>query len=753
MSAGRLSGRSNLDQASGARMWHLARAPRTLWLGLLCSLALLPHVSLAQSSQSGEPPTSRLEETVEVRMIQTVLSVIDKDVSDYASVRQIPKDDFIIKLDGKELSPDQKARTVIDELCDETTTPSAVQKALGRKIPDRPLILLVDFNYLDAQGRFNVARALREAAGAARDSQVEYKIYGYTRDLEILTPTKGFVKDPAQLLIAAQRVEDTAYTNRNATGASEFEIQDREGSGSSSQPGSSRGLGISAPELASSPSGSGSLDDSSGQSQAFETSLFDEIGPEADFNPSASLGAIERIMVIHSSIPWLKTVVLFSSEEFGFADPQREENEIQDLLQDRKGYKFWPVVAGGLSEEGFSSRILSSLAGNTGGHTTRGTGELYRAIAGASEQLSCYYLISVPVAVATGSEEYKLTVQLDREGKDAETAAKYFRYNLDWDRKTIRLRDPASRQRELRMAALFSPDDFPDPPMAVTIDYPSDEAGSEPDADVAAGDDRRRDKQKTKRKKAAAEMRVRFRVRLSDLDWGETGDEFLPSKSNYSARFIPALVVEHYDERGSRVVCEFDVEKEGRFRTSKLEVSFKGGRPREEDPLAISAEFSCPVRKPPEGLYVARGIITDLVSQKIAAGRSSVFLQENDGDRWTVLTPRIETVTNREVIWHSASRKTTWDRDRNDAWRELATHEAASVDDRVALCYVLCGPRHETPEGSIEHVLFRRKDGEVKLEYFLDAGVLDVGEEMSIGKKSFCPQARVLIEPYTITEP
>jgi len=71
----------------------------------------------------------------------------------------------------------------------------------------------------------------------------------------------------------------------------------------------------------------------------------------------------------------------------------------------------------------------------------------------------------------------------------------------------------------------------------------------------------------------------------------------------------------------------------------------------------------------------------------------------------------------------------------------------------VALCYVLCGPRHETPEGSIEHFLYRRKDGGVKLEYFLDAGVLDVGEEMSIGKKSFCPQARVLIEPYTITEP
>lgn len=141
-------------------------------------------------------------EQVDVAIVQVDVSVIDPKSNSRASVRGLTAADFDVRVDGRPLGAEERAALIVDEMC------SAVEAA------QRPVIVAVDFNYVDAAGRDRVAEALDRIADAPVPG-LAYKFYGLTREVRALSD--GFVSDPAAIRKVAGLVRATDFVGDRAS--------------------------------------------------------------------------------------------------------------------------------------------------------------------------------------------------------------------------------------------------------------------------------------------------------------------------------------------------------------------------------------------------------------------------------------------------------------------------------------------------------------------------------------------------------
>lgn len=188
---------------------------------VLSSIVLLFSLAFATAEDPPKAPergqgavvTTDLVERAEVKLVQVDVSVIDPKKSSVASVPDVPLEAFDIRLDGKKLTEEQAALLKLDRICGPAT--ATVPGPEGPQEVRRPIVVVVDFNYVDAQGRERVADAIDKiGAGAAGQPEV-YKIYGLTRQVRALTAS--FTRDAAEIRGAAEIIRKTAWRGEPTT--------------------------------------------------------------------------------------------------------------------------------------------------------------------------------------------------------------------------------------------------------------------------------------------------------------------------------------------------------------------------------------------------------------------------------------------------------------------------------------------------------------------------------------------------------
>lgn len=181
-----------------------ASLPRPI-IGFLSATALL--ATSASAPPGGQTAATGLQEQVEVRLIQVTVSVTDPKSDSHRSVPGLTLDQFEIRVDGRALTPDERTKIYFDPICEEVG--GAPRKGPAGEPVQRPLIAVLDFNYLDAAGRRKAADALDWLADSARDQRLTVKVYGLTRQVRPLTD--GFTNSRDAIRRAAQIVRETSY--------------------------------------------------------------------------------------------------------------------------------------------------------------------------------------------------------------------------------------------------------------------------------------------------------------------------------------------------------------------------------------------------------------------------------------------------------------------------------------------------------------------------------------------------------------
>lgn len=424
------------------------------------------------------------------------------------------------------------------------------------------------------------------------------------------------------------------------------------------------------------------------------------------YSPQSTLAALEGLLQAHASLPGRKALLLFSSPRFRFPEAEADKLErslrgVLDLAQ--PGFSIWTVDVEGLGGGG-SSELLSSLAGDSGGKALRNVGDLAQAFEGAGEQLSCYYLFSLPVPAVAGATSHTLRVSLDTE-----------RFKELWGLRVmspsrVAIESQAARMTRRRVAALLSPDDFARPPVTATLDFPSTRQGKEV-------------------------LFARFRVPLSELTWIP-----LPG-GGVGSRLLVDAVVQRDSGAGLEPVCEIGAESLG-------ELALRLPRTPPENPrVGLTIELPCAYRK--DGIHVARGVVTDLEAGSAGAGRSTVVFSRGGREEWAAMAARVEAASGLDLVWRpglDAAKKETG----RGAFRVVSEERPADPGDRVSLSYVLCGPKREEAVRRVRHLLVGTRPGGEETLVPLPAEALHLAE--AEGPASFCSQARVSIPEYTLEE-
>jgi VWFA-related protein len=669
-------------------------------------------------SQEGGPVDSGAREEIQVRMVQVDVSVIDPKGDSFRSVPDLTADHFDIRLDGEPLTEAQRRQLRLDHICDETVVEMPSRTVDDLPLGVRPIVALIDFNYLDAAGRHKVAAAIDSLAETPGERGETYKIYGLTQQLRMMTD--GFTRDAEQLRAVAEEVRRTAWRERPAEAGRTDEVA-RESVEPELDQEARRIAGLGprresgAPLELSDLLGQGSVFGRIGGADVLQIEASSEISAIFDnftpYNAIASVGALEAVMRAHTYIPGRKIIVLFTTESFRIPDESRMRKNIDGVRAlARQGFAIWTVEVEGISvRQSGRSELISALAQDTGGHSVRKTGRLERAFQGARQQMSCYYLFSVPVPTGVeGTDRMLLSVGLDTDAHP--------------DLWGLRVIAPTQvtvpdREQELenrRVAALLSPDDFDSPPVDVLLDYPVTMDGREV-------------------------LPVRLRVPLDRLNWERTRPN-----GPYTARVLVDAVAERQTSRGRQPFCSIGSEKVG-----TLELRLPA--PPAEGSAGLAVELPCPLDE--RGLLTARGAITDLSRSAAGAGRSSVYVGEVHGsETWQVIEPRVEAASGRDFWWYPGAESAVKDRARR-AWRPIAAPDGEDVSeadpgDRLALSYVLCGPDRAAVGEAISHALTRRRpDGSIEVFQAFGGGALDLGKPT---EGAFCAAARLTVPEYTL---
>ncbi|RMG46439.1 MAG: hypothetical protein D6718_05595 [Acidobacteria bacterium] len=602
-------------------------------------------------------------EAVEVRLVQVPVSVIDPRSGGYASVSGLGPEAFELRVDGKRVAPD---RLIVDEICGRAS----------ERI--RPVFVIVDFNYLDGRARIKVAEALASLAARAASLPASFQVYGLTRQLRALTPEP--TRDREALERAAEAIRRTAYRQR--------------------PPGPDIGAESEADALFPGASRRGDVDEFRpsyelfGRSEPAGAAVSSFLSAEArladfwtqarsPYHPASSLAAIEAVMRAHADTPGRKIVLLFTSEAFRF--PSDDElhpatRAIRELAG--RGYSIWTVDTEGLSRSGSSgSKLLSSLARDTGGALIRKLGDLSKAFDGPVEQLSCYYLLSwKQPAPSRRTERFQLTVKL-RSDRDRSL----------WGLRvvapgTLTLVDPITRLRGLRIGALLAPQDYPRPPVDVALDFPR------PAGEIAV-------------------MPFRVRVPLKDLTWLPAPD------GGVQSRLVTDAVVEQATRAGIEILCQFGADRRGGMLGLVLPRP-----PAPSDPGALAIGMECPVKRP-KGLVSARAAATDLAARTVGGGRASVTLGDSDTSAWHAFGPRVETASGRDLVWRPGMKTAKRDVERS-SWAFLPERDAASPEDRLALAYLLCGPDLSRAAQEVRHALVAAQGDATRIVMSFDSSAI-----------------------------
>ncbi|MDQ7087564.1 MAG: hypothetical protein Q9Q13_06770 [Acidobacteriota bacterium] len=351
-----------------------------------------------------------------------------------------------------------------------------------------------------------------------------------------------------------------------------------------------------------------------------------------------------------------------------------------------------------------ASELLSLLAQETGGQSIRRTGRLTQVFEGVAEQLSCHYLLSLPVpSNPDRTERHNLVVKIDTT-----------KYPDMWNYRVvapsqITLPSLKAVRRNRRIAALFSPEDFNDPAVVTTLAYPM-EIG---DREI---------------------LPVRVRAPLRDLTW-------LPlPEGGVRARILVDAVVLHDTGRSALPVCELGAEK-----TGPLEIRLKRP-PRPDSTAGIAVQLPCLFKK--DGLYTARGVITDMATDLSGAGQSAAMIRKKGEKEWTIYAARVQAASGRDFLWQPGAKTIERDKARTVA-RQVDDHAPATVADRIFLRYLLCGPDPADAGARMRHFLLRRVEGQgAQVVQAFSPDALHVAPTRARGP--FCAPALLTLPEYSL---
>ncbi len=426
------------------------------------------------------------------------------------------------------------------------------------------------------------------------------------------------------------------------------------------------------------------------------------------YEGEATLGALEGILRAHSGLPGRKVVVLFTTSMFTGRRDDLMDKYLDPLRQlSQQGFSVWTVDTKGVrGGRGDSKTYFGMLAKETGGETVRGAVDLTSAFRDAAEQLSCYYLVSLPVprGAEAATVSRGVVVALD-------TKRRPDLWNLEVRAPSrVTLLDRRERIERERVAALVAPGDFGRPPVAANLGFPVAQAGGEV-------------------------LPARFRVPLGGLTW-------TPEPGGYVARLLFDGTVHRDTGSGIDTVCSFGAENGGAL-TLKLAkppaANARGG-------LAI--ELACPAKK--DGLHTARGVVTDVEAGHAGAGRSTVLFRRGGSAAWEASALRVEAASGLDYVWRPGQGTAKRDGGR-EAGRLVEASAPADAADRLSFRYVLCGPdRAALKTGVRNAVLAAGPDGGETPVLAFPADALEVVGAPDTAQGPFCAQVRVQLDEFSL---
>lgn len=658
-----------------------------LGFGSICVLALsFASTSPKLAAETNPPAESGVQESVDVRLVQTDVTVIDRKSGDSRLVTGLKREQFLLRLDGQPLTAEQQQRLTFDEVCSTPEQPA-------------PILAVVDFNYLDAKSRMAVADELDALAATALDSGTVYKVYALTRQTRLLTP--GFTRDPEQLRAAAQKIRETNWltvaSDANKSGVqvsstnSEFSRLDPTQLKNSLGP---RGWKASStfPELQ--PADKRQRADIKNRTAS---EPFTNLDP--GYNEEGSLAALEAIMRAHQWMKMRKTLTLFSSNAFQIRRKDRYEEitrPLRDIMQ--SGFSVWTVdvPAGWGMRTGAPSDLLTMLAKESGGEFLVGTSQSFKR---PVKQAACAYEFSLAISDPPEKHvEYNLVIALD-----TKQDKRLFDYDIiASDRAIAWSREETDRAR--RLSALLSPDDFSTPPVAVQIGFP-----------VLLQDKEL--------------LPTRVRVALSRLTWLPDTD------GSYKARVSLDAVVQRETEYGLTTICGTASEQDGPIALTLPRP------PKNDDGAGLSLEIYCAVQR--DGLHTARAVVNDLNGDQSGAGRSSLLFDRTGTPDWQVSGARMTASSGRDFVWRPKLKAAVRDTERLSA-RDIDSTHSADPSDQLTLEYVLCGPARELAQQTLQHAVATVDEvGERRVMQVLGSSALQL--DVTDAKGPFCSRARVVL--------
>lgn len=627
----------------GPRTFSLAqrfrRIPRHTLLFVVFALAC-PALLLSDPSPGTARPEIR--EELRVHRVQVDVSVIDPQKNDHASVPDLPRDAFRLRIDGQPLQDEVEALVEFDQICPRIEE--------GPAEPSLPvMIVLADLNFLDLGMRHAAASAIEDLAEFASSNPLRAKILAFDR--RVIELSGGFTDDPAELRAAARRLRELlapappsddgtniARGRRDLSPEAESLERGRPGEDSEGELAllegdrplafelSSRGLVLS-------------------EEEPIEVSMTPSyMLATREIDPRPSLSAIESTLLAHGGMRGRKALVLFSSTRFDLPDELWLDYLDGARLAAQEGFALWTVDASGIGDASSSNRseMLDYLAYSTGGEAlTRGARPSI-AFERAWDQQSCYYLFSIPFEVdGTRGERHLIDVSLDTD-----------RYPELWPLRvrsveTVEILDRVAQTRRERLAALMAPDTHSYPEVRINATYP------EGDQSVSL---------------------VSVSTVLSDLFFMERED------SRFEARFALEGVVA---DRFGSPVCRLG---DGRER-----MVIVSSPPARHPPSLVTVETTCGLRG--WGDFEIRAVVEDLEGGDLGAARLGMRIENPRRVEEGVSSLRLGRNSGRDfLIGARVDERATIPRDRaRRAFVPVAEGDRLVGEDRLLIRFVVCG--------------------------------------------------------------
>lgn len=696
---------------------------------------------------SGEEPLDPgLVERVETRILRLDVSVVDRKTDERRTVPGLTKDMFRLRVGYRPMPEERYAEVTLDEIC------GGAEEDLPAELRLRYLVVLLDFNYMDAEMRVGAARALRSLAARGLPEDYRIKVVGYTRALYQI---EDFTRDPERLRAAARFVESVRWVGETPNDTflpshplddsllhptDSFALADVEEDDSQINPGERPPEGYEVessqdPALSMPTPGGFAPDDPSLLSararNAFSTLTADQGGnllalsaslsslpepPERElierdlWDPRASLAAIEAVLRGHAGIRGRKALVLFTGERFSLHDDnlERETREVFEAAQE--GFSIWIVDARGFSSEGAlpirRSDLITMLARDTGGETLRSASDLSQIFPRLQETLECYYLFSIPVEAGTEARTYNVSVGLDTDRHPG-----LWGYSVSHPTR-LRLYDEKTIQERRRTSALLNPEDWRGLPVRAELSFPRE------------------------RPKRASLIPVEISVPLSSL-------VFRATPEGYQARFLVDAAV---DRNGNESVCVLPAPGE-----SILHRLVVPAPPGPESRGHLVMRGFCPYEG--EGVYALHAVVTDAEIAEPGAARAVYYIRPRSEEVLTATALRGGLNSGEDyLLIHRRPGRVEVPRDEaRAAFVPFGPDARVLSSDRLFFRYVLCGPSRGEATHEVRRLVYRRDPDGPRVLFTLPDSREEEGERPeSFPADPFCVEVEDVLPPESL---